>query len=200
MKLFIIFIVLCILVFSGCALWQNDLTPARYSNEMVQYAYDGNVPKKFTDAWKSKSELDDLSLAMKIRHEKIQADLEYQKTKDLSVYVQLASKAELYQKEAQKTAEMLFGETGLIAWGLGTLLGGGLGASLTSLYKNGTMYSENEVENIKSNVYNVLNKQLWTDSEVANEVAARILSVCQTLGITDVEKIQKIINDEKAKI
>jgi hypothetical protein len=202
--------ILFTLVLTGCGIvMQDDFTPAKYSDDMIKYAYkteninDANtVPKRYAGWWKSKTELDELTVKMKVEHDKTQADLEYQKTRDLGVYVVLAQKADIYQKEAIETGSRLFGTSGLFTIGIGTLLtlfGGGLGSTMTALYKNSTQYNETEVNQIKENITAIFDKERWTDAEVANEVAARVLSICQTLGITDMAKIQDIINTEKAK-
>lgn len=205
-KVIIVVAVLTVLGLTGCGIMMQDsMTPADYSDEMVQYAYkaksvkDANlVPKKYAGWWKSKTELEEITTKMKIEHDSLQADLDYQKTKDLNVYVELAKKAEIYRQQAIDTQNRLFGPSGLFTLGIGalcTLVGGGIGTTLSGL----TNYSESEVQSIRNNITDLMKKELWTKDEVANEVGARVLSICQTLGITDMDKIQKIMADEKAK-
>jgi uncharacterized membrane-anchored protein YhcB (DUF1043 family) len=206
-NIFVLFIIVSIGVLVGCQKLQKELTPATISDEMITYAYGVSEPNKIDFGWfKSAADLDNVILKINAKHLDTKADLEYKITKDLQVFTRVAGQGEIYQKEAAETAKLIWGESGIVMLGLGALGGGvGIGALVNRL-KNNSMYSEGEVQQkdidwqkkLQDTVAELV-KTHWTNTEVANEVAARVLSVCQALGVTDMNKINELIASEKAK-
>ncbi|HAL44816.1 MAG: hypothetical protein A2Y12_01245 [Planctomycetes bacterium GWF2_42_9] len=137
----------------GCSTVQNRLTPAELSKPLTNYAYpDGNIPPRKGWFYNSKSDLIDAMFNADIEHIKKQADLEYQITKDKSVYSEVTQQAEFAKKQADADQQSFFGQNGLLAMGLGLLSGSSLFGIAVNWYKNRTMYSEDEVKVIKNEV------------------------------------------------
>jgi hypothetical protein len=184
---------LALIVLFGCQSIQNRITPADVPQSAVQYAYpdepkDANgfvkIPKRKGWLWNSKADLVDVMFNVDLNHIKLQADFEYQMTKDKSVYSKISSQGELALKEANQDQASVFGQNGLLAMGLGLISGGSLIGTFVNQYKNRTMYSDDEVKVVKNETQNDSLKINYTEAEYKLGIAEAKTEALNTLKLS----------------